>query len=132
MIERYFVFDVDRFFRDYTSNIKELDNLKEVLDEQTELRGMDYSTPKSGGLMQSKVEMQLYKKDSLERQIKDYETYFKWWEWIQDKIITQKEFEMLFGSYNGKYAEDFHMSDSQFRIEINLIKTKIKRAVRWK
>lgn len=78
MKDKYYVFDVDGFFRDYKKNKRKLRDLKWEKAQVASNRGMDYSKPKvSGGLPSSTVEQSVERAMKYDSQIKELEQYFK-------------------------------------------------------
>ena len=86
MIEKYYKFQVDKFFEDYRDNKKKLARLKEEREAELTSFSMDYSSERvTNSNISDPTEQRAFKRALIEEKIKDLENYFL----TYDDIISQ-------------------------------------------
>ena len=109
MIEKYYKFQVDRFFEDYRENQKKLARLKDEREAELTSFSMDYSTERvTNSNISDPTEQRAFKRALLEEKIKDLESYFVTHEYDELCIALTKSFNAftlskLFKFYRKKY-----------------------------
>lgn len=87
MIEKYYKFQVDRFFEDYRENQKKLARLKDEKEAELTSFSMDYSTERvTNSNISDPTEQRAFKRAMLEEKIKDLENYFSTYDYIMSQL----------------------------------------------
>lgn len=87
MIEKYYKFQVDRFFEDYRDNQKKLARLKEEREAELTSFSMDYSLERvTNSNISDPTEQRAFKRAMFDERIKELESYFSEYEYITSQL----------------------------------------------
>lgn len=87
MIEKYYRFQVDKFFEDYKDNEKKLARLKEEREAAIDSMSMDYSIERvTNSNISDPTEQRAFKRAMLDDKIKDLESYFATHDYIMSEL----------------------------------------------
>jgi hypothetical protein len=88
MLERYYKFQVDKFFEDYKDNQKRLERLKIELEDAIISFSTDYTVERvDNSNISNPTEMRATRRESIEGKIKELEAYFE----LHRYILSQLE-----------------------------------------
>lgn len=92
MKEKYYRFDVDKFFKDYKFCKKRLGELQREYKDALTSGGMDYSKPKtSGGKPSDMVADKVSKRLEIERKINELNEYFDLYAVIMSELTDDEK-----------------------------------------
>lgn len=91
MLEKYYEFNPDKFYRDYHTNARRLKQLRREQDAIIESGGMDFSRPSvSGGQPGDPTASKVFKRQAIEDKIQVLENYFETADYIRT-LLNEEE-----------------------------------------
>lgn len=105
LIDSYYVFDVDSFFRDYKKNKRKLEDIKYRIEQIPSMGGMDYSTPRvSGSVNSDTTASKAHRIAVLKEEAKEIEEYLETVNRVLD-ALTEEERTIVKMYYNMESKE---------------------------
>lgn len=90
MLNKYYQFNVDAFFRDYDYNSRRYKEIRENMDDDADLDGISFGRIK-GGKIADPTALKAMKREAKEYRIKELDLYFA----AYDFIVTQLDSDEL-------------------------------------
>lgn len=105
MIDSYYIFDVDSFFRDYKKNKKKLEDIRYRIEQIPHSGGMDYSNPRvTGGGISDPTSAKAHRMAVLREEEKEIEEYLETVNRVLD-ALTEEERTIVKMYYNMETRE---------------------------
>lgn len=140
MIEKYWRFDVDSFFKDFKRNEQLLKNLQVEKESIAEVESMDYSEPRVGGGITSDPTLdRVRRRMSIDDKIKTLNEYFtlekKIYEGLDniEKLIIDQYFKVQNRQslHIRKICEQVGYSENWVYTKVRDIRKKIRNMAEW-